>query len=107
MINWAERHAVLREKPLRPTDDLIAAAEAMISRLTGCTKGRDIDTDETSALIRGQAVLPVLGIWDTHLEEYHPENEDHWEMFKQDYRRLRIRWDVSKESYVATGDSRF
>jgi hypothetical protein len=86
-VDWAEKHAILRARPLRPTDNPMAAVDA----LPKC--------DDTEVL-RQQAwrmIEHLVGPW----QESDGRADAVWKNHEQKAAKLKIRWNEKKQQYVA------
>lgn len=93
-VDWAEKNGRLRAKPLRPADDPIASVE----RLARLPQTRRLFNDDWHyALLRRQAWEAIA-----HLVRVPVNDSDSaWEVHKKAAAKLKIRWDVDKQNYVA------
>jgi hypothetical protein len=106
-VDWAEKHGRLRAKPLRPSDNPLAAVESLCAlpqtqRLLGrASNAWGMD------LLRRQAwrtVEDVVRQSRTAMKEPFGLKDDarlDWEQCKKTVQGLKIRWDVAKQAYVA------
>jgi len=102
LINWADQRGVLRARPMRPTDDIAAAAESLMEKLIS-SDGSHIDDDSTLAnYIRLQAMFCILHCWDTKYIEVDGSDIDQWRAFKVDCKRLKIKWNTTTQMYETT-----
>ncbi|MBC8354469.1 MAG: hypothetical protein H8E66_20945 [Planctomycetes bacterium] len=106
-IEWARRHGVIRDEPLRPTKHPLAAAEQLLrskkfSRLHEQLRGIAVTS------IRSQALAMIPGILEPLPDIRHdaPERQAHWEARLREADRLGITWDVEMQSFVVSSPAR-
>jgi hypothetical protein len=123
LVNWAAQHGELRGEPIRPTDDPLAAADALADRLTaknltnGDLRSESIDL---RAHLRFQAWRMIAHLIEPKRTGFHSEdpelfrsekqaaehadlfrNEKRWEEVKVRASRLKIRWDEKRQEYIS------
>jgi hypothetical protein len=102
LVEWAERQGRLRTTPLRPADDLIGAADAMIQRLQADEKDKSGEYHWTRYHIRQQvyaALEPILPKRFSH-ESISPDDEAAWSELKKQCQTLKLHWNEEQQSYV-------
>jgi hypothetical protein len=96
-LDWAEKHGKLRAQPLRPADDPIAAVDKLIAQPQ---IGRLCGSDTLKIMLRYEAWQAIA-----HLVRVPMGGNDFngaaWEERKKLAAKLKIRWDVDKQNYVA------
>jgi hypothetical protein len=105
LVRWAARHARLREKPLRPTDDPLKAADEVCERLLKReTEGGDY-RDVLKNHIRQQAwrtIKPLLPQEErTRFSGWLFDDDRDWKPLKEAAAKLTIRWSETEQKYVA------
>jgi hypothetical protein len=91
VMDWAERRGRLRDSPLHPADDPIAAAEKLGVE---CLDKEFSDCNEQALLCIAHLATPDSPAW--------RPDPDRMTRMKGECRRLGIRWSEAKQQYVAT-----
>jgi len=102
-IEWAQRHCVIREEPLRPTNNPLVAAE----KLLGSRKFSRLDeyvTDGATRIIKSQAVTMVAGILEPLPERRRnaAKAQEDWETRLKTAEELGIAWSEKEERFIVT-----
>ncbi len=102
LVEWAVQYAKLRDKPLRPTDDPIQAADDLCEKLLK-PDGDDNGYNEVLAMhIRLQAQRSIGHLFPK--ESRKRRNwpfDDEWQRFKKAAAKLKISWNETEQRYIA------
>jgi|GEM_PF-5065423 len=106
LVRWAERDGRFRTTPLRPGDDLCAAAEAALRKLhrerDREEKNNDPEAKKWLAYHIRRQVYAALAHLSPQQGANDPFSDESWESFKKQGRDKRIRWDERQQNYVFT-----
>lgn len=103
LVEWADKHARLRDKPLHPSDDPLKAADALCQTLL-----KD-NEDQTGAYAEGlkmhmrqQARRSIEHLFPAAKKKRWSEwvIEDEWQPLKDAAAKLKIRWDEKGQAYT-------
>ena len=105
LIEWADKHARLRESPMAP-GDLFAAAEKVMVKLAEKEENDD-SADWTNRHIRMQvyrSVKHLLNVADDD-DELAPYDDERWDTFKERCEPLAIQWDETTQAFTSNAAS--
>lgn len=105
LIEWADKHARLRESPMVP-GDLFAAAEKVMVKLAE-EQDNDDSTDWTNRHIRMQvyrAVRHLLNVSEDD-DEFAPYDDERWKTFRERCEALKIRWNEQTQAFTSNAAS--
>jgi hypothetical protein len=103
LVEWADEHARLRDKPLRPVDDPLVAADELLRRLLQENEDRtNVYNDDLKTHIRHQAWRTIAHLIPSEREKESPGwlSEEKWASLKMRTARLKIRWKDNEQNYV-------
>jgi hypothetical protein len=97
-LRWAQLHGVIRDNPLAPTEDPLAAANAILQsrRFKALDK---YSRDEATKAIRLQA-LAMVGALIHPTNERKPIDDDQWQSSVKKASEGGVRWDAKREQFV-------
>jgi len=102
LVEWAERQGRLRTTPLRPADDLIGAADAMIQQLAPDIKDQSDESYWIRYHIHEQiycTLEPILPKQVPH-KFRNPDDEAAWSEFKKKCHDLKLHWNEEQQHYA-------
>jgi hypothetical protein len=102
ILDWAEKYGKLRAKPLRPGDNPLLAAEALLAGKKPIPLIFDARKD--LRLQAWRAVRHLVGNIQPikqYRYDFAYDIDKDWEAHKKTASRLKIRWDEKKQEYVA------
>ena len=103
-LAWARRHAVIRDEPLHPTMNPIAAVEE-IANSARFLKVREFSKEDSSFRKNAYAMIKHLVI-DEVGADFVPELDDNWKKLVEVVNKKKIQWDVEREEFVITPEKR-
>jgi hypothetical protein len=97
-IDWARLHGVIRDDPLLPTVNPLAAAEAILKsrRFTALDK---YPRDEATQALRSQALAMVRGLVQP-VDERRTIDDEQWRSRLKAAAGAQIRWDAVRQQFV-------
>lgn len=103
LVEWAAKHGKLREKPLRPADDPLAAADSLYAKLAAKEPDwHPLYEDILRTHVRHQAWRIVAPFMESERAKNWPGGLDdtEWQELKAKAERLNIRWSEERQEYV-------
>jgi hypothetical protein len=97
-IRWARLHGVIRDQPLVPNSNPLAAAEAILQ----CRRFKALEKysrDEATGAIRSQAMAMVKGLVASG-NDRKPLDDAQWKSRLEEAAERRIQWDAKREQFV-------
>jgi hypothetical protein len=105
LVEWAAQHGRLREKPFRPEDNPLKAADELCEKLFRDTKTRSDGTKYNPKYrhIRQQAWRTIAHLLPSERNKSWPGwlEDEEWNRLKQQIAKLKIRWSEQQQNYVA------
>jgi hypothetical protein len=97
-IEWARLHGAIRDEPLAPTANPLAAAEAILRsrRFKALDKG---SRDQATGQLQSQALAMVKGLVPP-MDERKENNDEHWRSCLKTAAARGIHWDAKRERFV-------
>jgi len=99
-IEWARRHCVIRDEPLRPTNNPLVAAEKLLKS----QKFSRHRSDKAASFVKTQAVTMAAGILEPLPERRrnNAKSQEDWETRLKTAEELGIAWSVKEERFIVT-----
>jgi hypothetical protein len=102
LVDRAAQKGKLIQKPLRPADDPLEAADSLFNKIVEGKDPNDKDNgDELRKHLRRQAWRVVHHLVDPDAEEIPELTQATWDKLKTKAARLHIHWDEERQEYVA------
>jgi hypothetical protein len=99
LVEWADLHGLLRDEPIRPTDDPLTAADDLCERLRQADKPIN---ERSREHIRLQARRSLEHLFPAARQKWNDRmDERDWKLLKEAAGKLKIRWDEKEQKYVA------
>jgi hypothetical protein len=97
-IHWARLHGAIRDEPLVPTANPLAAAEAILRsrRFQALDKN---SREQATGQLQSQALAMVKGLV-PEMDERKENNDDHWKSCLKAAAARGIHWDAKREQFV-------
>lgn len=102
-IEWARRHCVIRDEPLRPTSNPLVAAKKLLGSRK-FSRLNEYATNGATRIIKSQAVTMVAGILEPLPERRRnaAKAQEDWEARIKTAEELGIAWSEKEERFIVT-----
>ena len=102
-IEWARRHCVMRDAPLRPTNNPLAAADKLLNSRKFARLNEDM-TRQSTELIRAHAMAMVASNLQPLPERRRDraEAQADWEERRKEAAKVGVKWDEAADRFAVT-----